>query len=200
MQQCVRFTTLSITCDASVVLGFRSRKRSWKTKQNICVELCSLVELAQPQSRETEAGQQSGREFRRRQVPIPKIQLRTASINETQIRRPNVMKSIYRGFVCIERVVHLHGDAVRVNDVLNEGLRIRHGIQRFATPSGRTEEIEQDELATGLRLGKGIVDGCCPWDRCVVSSCGHVIRLQSVNEVQRARRPSSARVRVISSA
>lgn len=45
------------------------------------------------------------------------------------------------------RIVDLHGNTVRLNDLSDGGLWIRHGIQRLAAPSTGIENIQEHELA-----------------------------------------------------
>jgi hypothetical protein len=48
-------------------------------------------------------------------------------------------------------VIDLNGNAVREDRFGNERLRIRHGIQRLASPSTRVEDVEENELPLRAR-------------------------------------------------
>jgi hypothetical protein len=72
-------------------------------------------------------------------------------VENPDIRCPDVVNVVQKPIVLRVGVVDLNGYAMG-NDYLHDrSLRIRHGIQRLASPSTRVEHIEKDELSLRSR-------------------------------------------------
>src|ERR1700693_3849540 len=94
--------------------------------------------------------EQLRRELERWQVPVPAIELGAVRFQNAEIRRPDVPVFLQERLGGSLAVVDLQGYAVGGDRVRDGGLWIRHGIQCFAAPSSRAENIQKDELAVVL--------------------------------------------------
>jgi hypothetical protein len=151
VQQLVAVGIGSISRDAEVIVRLRRRKRGWKATQYVDVVFFCLFELAPAKTRAGKTGNRSRHEFLGRQIPVPTIEFVQIAIEHQQIGRPNVMEALDDRGVGRLRVIDLNRDRVIHNQLLDGGLRIRHGIQRLASPSTGVEKVEQDEFV--LLLG-----------------------------------------------
>lgn len=67
-------------------------------------------------------------------------------VEDPDIRGPDVVNVVQKPIVLCVGVVDLNGYAMGNDCLYDRSLRIRHGIQRLASPSTGVEDVEKDEL------------------------------------------------------
>ncbi len=160
-QELVAVGIAPVAGHAEIVERLRRGIGRGEARQHVDVARLGLVEALQSQVRHAESAQRPRHELGRRQKAVPPIELGAVVVQDANVRRPDVMDAVQKLVVLGLRIVELHRHAVRDDRVGDGGLRIRHGIQRLASPSTRVEHVEEDELALCMRaLERRLVVGC----------------------------------------
>src|SRR5581483_10957001 len=148
-EQLVAVGVAAVPGYAEVVLRLRRRIARRELFENLDVERLGTIEAFEPQVREGESAEGTCNKLRRWKKTVPAIELVAVVVQNSNIRRPNVVDAVKELIVLLLRVVELKRNAVGNDRVDHLGLRIRHGIQRLASPSTRVKDVEKDELVLG---------------------------------------------------
>src|SRR5579872_2016235 len=154
------------------------RGAGWEAPEHFLVQRDGVVILPQPQPGERCLRQETRDEFVWREIPVPVREVVSFGVEDPNVRCPDVAVSLNDGRGGFDRAIVLHGNGEPVDGVSHGIFGIRHGIQRFAAPSVRVEEVDQDEFVRILGLVEGIVEGLRPLDFRSLVGCRHRWDLQ----------------------